>query len=578
MTPVRASTPSSLANIGAEVIRAAFARHRRAFRRSTRRARNSFERRDWARLREEAAERLRLYRREVDSTEREVRGLLGPRVDDKLLWVGLKAVYSRLVAERDDWDLGETFFHSVTRRVFSTVGVDPLVEFVDTDFDARVARRPVRDYGPRRSAAELVKEILLDRDWEVDYEAPAADATAAGARIEAHLAEAGQPTGPLRAEIFEPVLFRGKGAYLVGRLVGTGGLQIPLALSLRNRADGIRLDAVLLREEDVSILFSFTRWYFQADTPRPYDAVSFLKEILPRKRNAEIYISLGLVKHGKTELYRELLEHLETAGERFGLAPGTPGLVMVVFTLPGLDLVLKVIRDRFPPQKRMSPETVRERYRMVHLHDRAGRLVDAQEFELLRFDRSLFDDELLEELLTSCSVRARLDGDDVVIGHAYVERKVVPLNLYVREAPFEQASAAVMEYGGALRDLAACDIFPGDLLLKNFGVTRHGRIAFYDYDELALLEDVVFRDLPEAQYDWQEMSAEPWYSVDPEDVFPEEFRAFLGLPPPLRAVFEQHHGELFTADWWRGVQRRVREGRVMEFPPYPAEMRLQPEG
>lgn len=573
----RRSTPSSLANLGAQIIRTAFGRYRRVYRRATRRARATFERRDWTGLRDQAVDRLRLYRREVDACEREIRGLLGPRLEDRYLWVGLKAVYSGLIAGRDDWDLGETFFNSVSRRIFSTVGVDALIEFVDSDFGQPPNPQKEPAWIDYRAAdlATLVERILADREWGAPMLDVAGDAASAADRIGAEAAAVGLDPATARAEMLRPVFFRGKGACLVGRLLDAQGRTIPLVLALDSRAEGIQLDAVLLREAHLSVLFSFTRWYFQADTSRPFEVVRFLKQLLPRKRTAELYISLGHVKHGKTELYRELLSHLDTSGERFELARGTPGLVMVVFTLPGLDMVLKVIRDRFPPQKRTSAAAVREAYRFVHLHDRAGRLVDAQEFELLRFDRSLFEDDLLVELLGDCGDIVTLDGEKVVIGHAYLERKVAPLNLFVREAPLEEARAAVVEYGQALRDLAACGIFPGDLLPKNFGVTRHGRIAFYDYDELTPLHEARFREIPEAEHDWQEMSAEPWYSVDPGDVFPEEFRSFLGLPPELRRVFEAHHEALYTADWWRGAQRRLAEGQVAGFAPYPDALKLR---
>jgi isocitrate dehydrogenase kinase/phosphatase len=574
----RRSTPSSLANLGAEIIRTAFGRYRRAFRRATRRAQVTFERRDWGKVRDQGADRLRLYRTQVDACEREIRALLGTQVDDRFLWVGLKAVYSGLIAGRDDWDLGETFLNSISRRVFSTVGVDSLIEFVDSDFGQppRPPRgQPWREYGPSQSVAELVEAVLGDRTWGVPILDPAVDGALAAPRMEEALAVADLDAASTRAEVLEPIFYRGKGAFLVGRLVDSAERVVPLVLALESRPEGIRLDAALLHEAAVSVLFSFTRWYFQADSPRPFEVVRFLKQLLPRKRIAELYISLGHVKHGKTELYRELLHHLQTSGERFHCAPGTPGLVMVVFTLPGLDVVLKVIRDRFPPEKKVTRAIVRERYRLVHLHDRAGRLVDAQEFELLRFDRSLFEEELLEELLTSCSRTVGLEDGKVVVGHAYVERKVAPLDLFVREAPDGEARAAVVEYGHALRDLAASGIFPGDLLLKNFGVTRHGRIAFYDYDELLALREVRFRDFPEADEPWQEMAAEPWYSVEPGDVFPEEFRAFLGLRPELRQLFEEHHSELFTADWWRGVQGRLAGGWIAGFAPYPDDLKLR---
>ncbi len=392
--------------------------------------------------------------------------------------------------------------------------------------------------------------------------------------MEAALAARGA-TRVAALEVIRPLFFQGKGAYVVGRLTLTAGAVLPLVLALRNGPSGVRVDAALLERNEVSILFSFTRSYLHLDAPRPYEVMRFLHSLIPRKPIAELYIAIGEVKQGKTELYRALVDHLDDTRDRFCAAPGIPGLVMVVFTAPKLDMVLKVIRDDFPPQKDLSPARVRERYGWVYTHDRAGRLVDAQEFEHLAFPRDRFEPDLLEELTTSCGRSVRVRGDRVYIDLAYVERKLTPLNIYVRKAPFEQAVAAVSEYARAIRDLAACNIFPGDLLLKNFGVTRHGRVALYDYDELVELTSMSFRDLPEATSIEDEMSAEPWFAVGARDVFPEEFPRFLGLPQKLRAELLARHPEIFTARWWRKMQAVVQAGKIYEFPPYPPERKLR---
>jgi isocitrate dehydrogenase kinase/phosphatase len=371
------------------------------------------------------------------------------------------------------------------------------------------------------------------------------------------------------------VFFRGQRAYLIGR-VYSGLAVIPVVLALANDEGGITVDAVLLEEDDVSTLFSFTRAYFHVETERPYDLVRFLEVLTPRKRTAEIYISIGHNKHGKTGLYRDLYRHLALTDQPFEFAPGTPGLVMVAFTMPGYDIVFKVIRDSFGAPKQTTRRAVMDKYQLVFRHDRAGRLVDAQEFEHLKFERQRFAQDLLEELVTQAGRTVSVDGDYVVIDHAYLERRVIPLNVYIREASERAVEEAVLDYGQTIKDLAAADIFPGDMLLKNFGVTRHGRVVFYDYDELTLLRDCNFRIMPEPTTPEQEMASEPWYSVGESDIFPEEFRSFLGLGGKLRTLFEEHHAEIYEADFWRSIQDRITAGELIDILPYGSAQRLRP--
>jgi isocitrate dehydrogenase kinase/phosphatase len=372
------------------------------------------------------------------------------------------------------------------------------------------------------------------------------------------------------------VFYRGKGAYLVGR-ISSGSQVVPLAIALLNGPDGIEVDAVLLTENQVSILFSFTRSYFHVDVASPATLVHFLSTLMPRKRRAELYISIGHNKHGKTELYRELRRHIGVSGERFEMARGTPGLVMEVFTLPGFDVVFKAIKDRFGAPKQITRDHVRSRYRLVFRHDRAGRLVDAQEFEHLEFHRSRFEQELLDVLLDQCARTVSVSGDKVHLAHVYVERRVTPLDVYLAEAEPDAAEAAVIDYGQSIKDMAASGIFPGDMLLKNFGVTRHGRVVFYDYDEVTSLTDCVFRRMPPPADLDDEMAAEPWFAIGPNDVFPEEFPSFLGLKGRVREVFMVRHFDLFDATVWQQWQQRVREGEMIEIFAYDHDCRLRRE-
>jgi isocitrate dehydrogenase kinase/phosphatase len=540
------------------------------------RAPTRFARADWRGMQADALGRLKVYPHVVSEVVEDVTQMLGPRTDDRLLWTAIKAVYSGMIVHRQDWELAETFHNSVTRRVFDTVGVDKRIEFVDTDFDSPPSPSEVPVYiifQRQRSTKQLVAAILSHFLPDVQFRRFDADTGAAADRIEAGLTESGGLPVVGRAEVVRSVFYRGQAAYIVG-LLYAGSVRLPLVLALRHETGGVVVDAVLTTEDEVSILFSFTQSYFHVDVRRPYDLVRFLRRLMPRKRVAELYISIGQDKHGKTERYRDLLRHLHSTDERFERAPGTQGMVMVVFTMPGYDDVFKVIRDKFPPPKRTTRSGIMEKYRLVFRHDRAGRLVDAQDFQHLKFHRDRVDPDLLAELLTDAGRTVHLEGDSVVIDHVYVERRVIPLDLYAREAVPEAAAAAVIDYGRAIKDLACTNIFPGDLLIKNFGVTRHGRVVFYDYDELRPLTEVSFKEIPEPRDEVDAMAEAPWFPVEDSDVFPEEHQRFLGLPSGLRKVFAQRHSDLFEVEPWRAVQKRIETGELMEIFPYTDEARL----
>jgi isocitrate dehydrogenase kinase/phosphatase len=567
---------SRLASLGAKAIADAYASFDGRFRIVTRRARIRFEERDWRGIAADARQRLDLYGMASAQAAADLSRLMGDRTGEKAVWAAMKAVYSNLIQDRSYFELAETFFNSVTRKVFTTVGVDPTMEFVDTDFDTppTEAERPVyRTYVDPEDNAELMRAIVNDTGLSRQFRSLDADVALAAGRVGEHLRRIGALRVVERAEVVDAVFFRGKAAYVVGRIY-SGSHVIPLVLAVLHHKEGMSLDAVLLTENQVSILFSFARSYFHVDVERPYDLVRFLRTLLPRKRLSELYIAIGQHKHGKTVLYRELLAHLTSSGESFDFARGTRGLVMSVFTLPGFDIVTKVIKDRFPAPKRATPADVRDRYRMVFQGDRAGRLIDAQEFEYLKFDLNRFNPGLLQMLQEECGRTVASDGTEVVIKHAYLERRVIPLDIYLRDADPDLARLAIIDYGWAIRELAASGIFPGDLLLKNFGVTRNGRVVFYDYDELTTIDRCVFREMPQAESPEDEMAAEPWFAVGPDDVFPEEFARFLGVDGDLREAFLDHHRDLLTAAWWRHVQERVAAGEMIDIFPYQPEQRL----
>ncbi len=575
-----ALTDSRRSNLGARRILDGYEEYSTRFKAVNGRARRRFEERDWRGMQTDAVERLRLYTVVVDRAVASIEQLLGKRTADPLVWVAIKAVYSGLIADRQDWELAETFYNSVTRRVFRTVGVAEHIEFVDTDFDSPPipSQEPVHTTFDRRSSTEeLVRDMLDAFSHSVPYARIEEDVAEVAARIELRLHEPGSLALVGKAEVVRAVFYRGQSAYIVG-LLYAGSNRIPLIIALSNGDDGVFVDAVLLTENEASIVFSFTRSYFHVDVARPYDLVRFLRRLMPRKRVAEIYIAVGHNKHGKTELYRDLLRHLRSTEERFEAAPGTKGLVMIVFDMPGYDDVFKVIRDGFPPPKRTTRRAVMDKYRLVFQHDRAGRLMDVQDFQHLAFHRERFSEPLLAELLSEAAGTVRLEGDSVIISHVYVERRVVPLDIYVREASRTSSEEAVIDFGQSIKDLASTNIFPGDLLPKNFGVTRHGRVVFYDYDELSALTDVSFRELPVPRTDDEALLDQPWFPVGDHDVFPEEHRRFLGLSPGLTEVFLRHHEDLFRVGPWREIQDRIRSGELIEVFPYHQDARLPGTG
>src|SRR5215831_17117397 len=569
-------TDSRLATLCAEAARDAFVEYERHFDEVTQRARDRFLARDWRGSVDDSRERLRLYSLILDSLTHRTRELMADRVDHRSIWSATKAAYSALIAKSDRWEIAESFFNSLTRRIFATEGVNQAIEFVDTDFDAsaREQHQIARTYSSG-TLAKLIRELLTDEGiggfasehWSDLRES----IELAAKRLDAAL------PGAARIEIVGAVFYRGHGAYIVGRAL-RGDASISIAFSLLHPDEsGIVLDALLIGEADLAILFSFTRAYFRVDAPCPFAFVRWLRDLMPGKRLADLYNAIGYNRHAKTVFYRDFVRQLQSSGDHFVPAEGTRGMVMIVFTLPSYDVVFKLIRDHFDQPKDSDRKDVMRRYKLVFEHDRAGRLIEAHEFEHLRIPRNRFDPSLLKELLSDAASIVRVDADDVFINHAYVERRVRPLNLFFAQADDGAAVHAACDYAKAIKDLAASNIFPGDLLTKNFGLTRRDRVVFYDYDELCFLTDCNFRDLPQSRTYEEEMSAEPWFSVRVNDIFPEEFSRFLSFPGAAGDELMKQHGDLFRPKFWREMQATIRAGELPEVLPYAPERRLVPE-
>ena len=543
----------------------------------THRASQRFLDRDWVELQQDSTERLDLHKHRVWAVVDAARPTLPDDEDEaKALWIEARRRYVQLVARRMDLELAETFYNSATRHLFDVIGLDNELEFLWLGPTALPAddgsRGEYRNFPVDESLEDVVRQIFEHSPLASDFRDLDQCAALVTERIQAHLDDVWD--GQIDSiEVLRPIFYRNKGAYVVGRLRWLNRVS-PVVLPVLAGDDGLYVDAVLLSELAASRMFGYTRSYFHVLCRRPAAVVGFLKSLLPVKPVAELYTSIGYSQHGKTNLFRALYRHMEHSNTRFERARGARGMVMVVFTLPSFDVVFKLIKDRFPPSKRTTPGDVQRRYKLVFDHDRVGRLVDAQEFRNLTFRRDRFDDDMLDELRTDCSRSVTITDDEVVLHHVYTERRLYPLDLYLREMSADRARSAAVDYGNAIKDLAAANIFPGDLFPKNFGVTRHGAVVFYDYDELALLSDVNFRKMPVSQSYEDEMLDQPWFPVEPDDVFPEEFRTYLRSPRIVGEVFDEVHPEISTVEFWQKMKNGHRDGGLPDFFPYPMDLRI----
>jgi len=556
----------------AKLILDGFDDYREHFRQITNGARVRFEQAQWQEIQQAAAERINLY--EEKATEVGL-GLRRAYSDDVLFevaqWPLVKSAYIALIDLRFDDELAETWFNSIFCELFNHDQISDGCMFIHTTRPAlRINERApqTRVYHPRGELEQTLRQMFEDYRFEVPYENLERDLTRLHKQLRDSLPDWVCKDPELCIELYASRLYRNKGAYLVGRIF-TRDEQWPLVIPLLHReGQGIQIDALITDEAEVSIIFSFTRSYFMVRVGYPAEFIGFLRRIMPGKHVAELYTSIGFYKHGKSEFYRSLINHLANVDDKFIMAPGVRGMVMSVFTLPGFNTVFKIIKDRFAPSKNVDRATVIEKYRMVKSVDRVGRMADTQEFADFRFPLSKFDPDCLAELLEVAAATVQVEGDVVLVRHCWTERRMTPLNIYLEHANEAQVRDSLEEYGLAIKQLAAANIFPGDMLLKNFGVTRHGRVVFYDYDEISYLTEVNFRKIPEALYPEQEMAAEPWYSVGPLDVFPEEFPPFLFADIRQRRLFNQLHGDLFTVEFWQGLQSAIRAGKVIDVFPY----------
>jgi len=571
---------SLAAEIAATVLNG-FNRHFTIFTEITRGAKQRFESADWQAEREAARERIEFYDHRVREAIADLDQLFELEPFNSQLWFDVKREYVQLISNHLQPELAETFYNSVFCALFHRDYFDNDYIFVrsavSTEFiDSEKPSYHVY-YPAKRGFRASIKQVLLDSGFDLPFEDIDRDVRNIVRAVIRH--DFKRPRNAhlnFQFQVISALFYRNKAAYIVGRAINSHQ-QIPFAVPILHSGDrSIYCDALILGTQGLSRLFEFSYAYFMVDHPVPSSIVTFLRRLVPTRNKESFYSAIGFHKQGKTVFYRDFLHHLKHSEDELIFAPGIKGMVMAVFTLPSYPYVFKVIRDRFPPPKKTTREEVLDTYRLVKRHDRVGRMSDILEYSHVALPRNRFADDLLEELYQTCANSISGEGDHVVIKHLYIERRMTPLNLAVQHADDDYLDHLMKGYGLAIKELAAANIFCGDLLMKNFGVTGHGkgRIVFYDYDEICYLTECNFRDIPEARYPEDEFAAEPWYSIGANDIFPEQFATFLFADRRVREAFFKHHADLFEARFWKARQDNIRAGIYEDVFPYPQRIRF----
>lgn len=554
-----------------------FHKHYSVFQEVTQHAKQYYAEGNWQAIQHASAARINFYDQRVRETIAALQQLTGGELEQPL-WLEIRQVYQQLLQFHPQAELAETFYNSVFCRLFHRRYFNNAYIFVEStlaDHTAVALETEFRSYFP---VVEGMHRTLMRIMEDIDLIAPYEDLSEDIRLLRKAFAEQTQAGNlssyQLRIDVLEEPFFRNKAAYVVGRIVSAERIYPFIVPVLRNQAGRLYLDALVTDNQQMAIIFGFARSYFMVRTSSPSALVRFLNELMPNKTRAELYSAIGLHKQSKTEFYRDFLQHLSRSDEHLVAAAGVKGMVMTVFTLPSFPYVFKVIKDTFGGGKAITRATVIERYRMVKRHDRVGRMADTYEFANVAIPLDRIAPDLLEELQATVASSLSIEGDQLIIQQLFVERRMVPLNLFLEYGNDAEIEQVIKDYGQAIKDMIAANIFPGDMLLKNFGLTRHKRVVFYDYDEVQYLTEMNFRYLPSAESMAEHLTPDTWHSVANQDVFPAQLALFAVPQPKYREILLKYHPELIDAAYWRRQQEKVRKGALNDVFPYPASVRF----
>ena len=549
-------------------------------------AQSRFEQRQWHDVQSAMRLRLQVYEKQVKKVSDAVRVIAYDELDDSQLWQQAKNIYAQMLHSHENQPIAHTFFNSTFGAIWDDRKIRTVHLFVlkakyrgqPRSFDQLVSRLSLQ-MGFEQAVATLIKRHVFRTPFaDIERDITILQRTLiAGAKEQCPQIYQLLKLNDGYIEYANSLFFRNKACYLIGRCIAKNGDNMPFAIAILNTEQGLEIDAVMMGADQLSLLFGFARTYFMVDTDQPARYVDYLSVLMPHKKRFELFNAIGFIKHAKTEFYRYKVDTTKNSpiSDKYIIAPGTPGMVMLVFTTPGSDYVYKVIKDKFSAPKTATKAHVMAKYDFVKQADRVGRLADTHEFRYLAFDLNRFSDELIAQMHQHIGGSMAIANKALVLKHVYVERKMTPLNLYINQCSQQQLSDVMNDYGQAIKDLAGANIFPGDMLMKNFGVTRWGRVIFYDYDEICPLTDCHFRALPTSQNSFEELSSDSYFDVAENDIFPSQFSIFFSANPHAYQHFCQQHQDIFSADFWLTCQQQIQDGQLLDVYPYKQSWRFE---
>jgi len=547
----------------------------RWFSRVTSGAQALFEKGDWQGMQSAVRERISIYEQSLADVVAQLFNLEPETRQSLDFWRQLKEAYLLQLNGHPQSELAETYYNSIVGRIFKHTQINDELLFLQPSMcfiPGQDRDKVVFSFDTQTTVRTLIESLFSRYRFTIPYENWERDVQRLDNALRQRLSRE-QLASVTDVDVLKPIFFRGKAAYIIGR-IRMPDKTMPFVVALQtNDSQEIYVDALLTDRHDLSVVFGFARAYFMVDAQYPAEMVAFLHELIPNKKLFELYLSIGFHKHGKTAFYRDYLDHLHSSEDNFELAPGIKGLVMAVFYLPSYGVVFKVIRDKFSESKRITRDHVKKCYKMVKMSDRVGRMADTHEYVNFQLPKARVSEALLEELTSTCQSSITINEDTITINHLYIEKRLTPLNIFLdNEENEEKQRAAIKDLGTCIKQIAMANIFPGDMLHKNFGITKHGRVVFYDYDEICLMHERQFRALPK-----DDPYAMDTLSVGPSDVFPEQFEHFILTKRVWKDMLKEYHSDLFSAEYWKGLQNSIQAGANPHFCPFNPQMRFTRE-
>lgn len=551
------------------------------YNRISREAKSHFETRNWQAADKAMKDRHNIYHHCLEALIEQLRKIAGEKITDLTLWDKMRGVYLYETKERyEAQDLAMIYFYSVMRIIFAEAALP--VEYPDDRLKLGRRRGTIAYFtysGEISADAEFVSKILGSYNLRSKFRNKRADAIKAAFIINDALRLRYDTVQIRTVKVLRPMLFRNKHAYIFGKIAlgGEKTKEAPFVITLSHPSEGIEIDAVLMDKDDINGLITSTRSNLMGDLQNYREIFGFLNSMVTSKPKPSLYKAFGFDHAAKVELMRELRRFLKINKKKFFEAEGTRGRAMKVFTAKSFPFVFKVILDDSAKDTFKGPEHVISQYRKVRETDRIGRMLDYMALHNVMFDRSSFEDGLLEDIVKECGNTVRLEKDKVIFKHIFVQGRTTPLDVYLSDPliPEEQKRRAMVDFGRCIKELAMGGTFVADLLRKNYGIGKSGKVLLYDYDDVGDISDFNFREIPPARdYNEEMLPIEERVSVAPGDEFPEEYKNAL-VPVQYKKVFDLHHQDIYTVEFWQQAQRETKSGDYFESMSYPNDARIE---